>query len=236
MALNPKVLGAWPPGGWQFYQPETDWHAPFPLQFNFDGQVKNMMAMRSANPAKGLDASQASCAADLEAYTEVRLAKTYSRAGMKKFLSGPPPTPELKKKAWNGTLPGRNESSAGAGRAGIDPEALLDWLGSGGTPVLRELAEKRATICATCQANQKVGWMQMLTRSAALVLRKYISIKHRLSLHTPSDDALGTCQACKCALQLKVWVPMPHIRDNTSLETLGKHQAANPSCWVLTEQ
>lgn len=238
MSLKPQVLGGWPPGGWQFYQPETDWHAPGPLENTFDRQVDNIVAMRKANPAKNLPTDKAVAAADLEAYTEVRLAKTYSRNGMQKFMVQSAPTPqELKKKVSSGTPFARNEPRgvAGVAGAGNRTAALEEWLGAGGTPIDRELANHRASICENCPANQKAGWRDLITVGAAHALRLYLEIKNSMNLRLDLEDELGVCRACTCPLVLKPWAPIDHIKDNTDEETMEKHRKANAECWVVTE-
>lgn len=247
MALNPDVLKGWPPGGWNFYEPSTDWHAPGPLQFTFTQQVANIVAMRKANPAKQLSLDEAAVAAELEAYTEARLAATYSRNGLRKFLRE---TPEDKKKGSSFTASSRNGNGRGAGLAGavaraavglggkalgVDTRSLQDWLGAGGQPVAAELAAYRASICVPCRGNQKGDWPRLLTTQAASVIRGFLGAKHALSLETPWDDKLGVCVACKCCMALKVWCPIQHIADTIEHEVRTKLLYTNDKCWVLQE-
>lgn len=232
MAIKPSILQSWGPGGWQFYQPQTDWHAPGPLENTFQQQVDNIVKMRQANPRFKLPTDPAVVAADLEAYTIARWEKMYSRRGMAKFLANPPE--EVKKKGSNTTHNSKHSLRGVAAAAGIDTRALEDWLGAGGTPVPQELANARAAVCVPCRANQG-GWTRTLTVPAARAVRAYLEHKNRMKLATPHDPQLQSCKACTCVLTLKVFQPIQHIKDNTSPETFEKHREYNPDCWVLRE-
>lgn len=231
MAIKPDILKTWGPGGWSFYQPETDWHAPGPLENTFDQQVKNIIAMRQANPRFHLPTDEAAVAAELEAYTLARWSKTYSKKGMAKFMAGQPLS-EDKKKESRSTFSGKSRLGGVAALAGIRTASLEDWLGYGGVPVDQVEADARAEICAGCDAN-KGNWREMLTVPAAAAIKAYLAHRNRMRLSTPFDDQLESCAACHCVLTLKVWQPIQHVRDNTTPEELFRHRKANPDCWVL---
>lgn len=247
MALNEKVLKGWPPGGWSFYEPATDWHAPLPLANNFDQQSDNIWAMRKANPHAKLSADRAAAAADLELYTEARLRRIYSRHGLAAFLA--PATEDVVKKKPNAaTAPAAapptessfithasNARKELAALAAADPTALLEWLGDGGVPVNGALANERALVCVACPGNRKGDWRNLLTAPAAAAVLRYLRWKDGWSLSTPFDSDLGVCRGCLCQLQLKVHVPLPCIAEGTSGETRGKLAALNPACWIITE-
>ena len=247
MAIKPEILSGWGPGGWQFYQPETNWHAPLPLANNFQNQVKNIIEMRKKNPRFNLPTDEATVGAELEAFTEARWRKTYSSHGMQKFLHE---TPEDKKKdspdinssfrlgrAVAGLAGGAVRAAVGiAGKAmAMDTASLEDWLGQGGVPVSTELAAHRASVCAPCRGNQQVNWQSLLTREAAIVIRDFLGHKHAMELSTPSDSKLGVCVACKCCMELKVWCPIEHIENTMARETHTKLLFTNDKCWVLQE-
>lgn len=230
--IKPDILKSWGPGGWPFYQPETNWHAPGPLENTFQAQVKNIIAMRVLNPRFGLAIDEPTVAAELEAYTEARWAKVYSKKGMLKFQAGPV---ELDKKKEPNFISGsKRVLSAVAGLvARADARSLEEWLGDRGKPVAAEEANRRAYLCVACKGNQKSGWREIMTVPAAKALRAYLTGKHQLNLSTPLDRDLGSCSACHCVLELKIWQPLDFIRDNTDLETTEKHRAANPNCWAI---
>lgn len=235
MPLKLEVLKGWPPGGWSFYEPSTDWHAPMPLQNNFDQQTDNIVTMRKANPAKNLPTDKPTAAADLEAYTVARLAKNYSKHGIKKFLAPTPEDLEAQKKTSLAMPLFKNALGKVAGLAGMDPASLEEWLGAGGKPVEQFLAVARSEVCAPCSANKKHGWRELITVPAARMFRRYIESKHQLKLATPLDSELGSCECCHCVLELKVWQPIGYVKENTELDVLEKHRQANPNCWVLKE-
>lgn len=232
MAIKPSILQSWGPGGWSFFQPQTNWHAPGPLENTFQQQVDNIVKMRQANPRFNLSTDPAVVAAELEAYTIARWSQMYSRHGMAKFLAGS--TEEVKKKESSTTPTSRSLLRGAAAAAGIDTRSLEEWLGAGGVPVSQELADARGAVCVSCRANEG-GWERTLTVPAARAVRAYLEHKHRMKLETPHDAKLQSCKACKCVLTLKVWQPIQHIKDDTTPETFEKHREYNPECWVLKE-
>lgn len=107
---------------------------------------------------------------------------------------------------------------------------LTEWLGSGATPVERSVAVPRAEICSTCPRNSKGDWSKFFVESAAEAIRKQVGIKHEMTLSTPFDSELGTCEACLCFMPLKIWVPEEYIKAHTSEKT---KQNLAPQCWQL---
>lgn len=219
--LKPEILASWPPGGWEFYQPETGWHAPKPLVYTFKQQVENIINMRRSNSRFGLAVDYQTVANELDAYTSKRLAY-HSKFCIES---------DDKKKAHTLSPLLRKPAEVAAAALHVDPDALLDWLGEGGKPVDSKVSEWRASVCAGCdEENQKKGWRDLLTAPAAESLRIYIGIKHRMNLETPFDSKLGVCKACHCHLGLKVHVPKTHIMANTKQEVLDK---LPKHCWIL---
>lgn len=244
MAIKKEILGGWGPGGWQFYEPATDWWAPLPLANTFQKQVQNIIAHRKQNPRFNLPVDEAAVGAELEAFTEARWRKTYSNRGMAKFMAE---SDEDKKKDWPGTKSSSSRGNPGAGLAGgavraavglggkalgLDTRGLDEWLGAGGKPVAADLAEKRAAVCAECPVNQK-GWRELLTAPAARQIAHYLGQKHSLQLATPYDDRLEECAVCHCVLTLKVWQPLEFALTNSDP---AEHAKKNPNCWLVTEK
>lgn len=62
-----------PPGGWQYYQPETNWSLPNPLNYSFTGAAELIHSHRAANAALAGGSTLAKAMADLENYTRTRL-------------------------------------------------------------------------------------------------------------------------------------------------------------------
>lgn len=228
-----KSRNNFPPSGWLFLQPQTGWSAPPGQSFNV---VTNaLIAHRKANPGLVKKHNWAidfnTVANEVDAYNEARC-----RAhGWLDYVSERPSVDFHRPATLRSTLP-RPEPAAGASavkrvRAGV--KTLLDWLGSGGRPVSKELADVRAERCALCPLNGKGGLEHYLTVPASNAIRLQLEIKNDMSLSTPSDEKLGVCEACLCPLKLKIWCPWDHIMKQMDEETYGK---LHPSCWILGEQ
>jgi hypothetical protein len=71
---------SFPSGGWQFFQPQTNWSAPTPISSTFDQTVILIVKHRLQNPAitaqHNLATSIAAVGDELEAYTRQRLGLT----------------------------------------------------------------------------------------------------------------------------------------------------------------
>lgn len=67
-----------PPGGWQFYQPETKWNAPDPLNYDFYSMARLIQQHRMAN---GLPAGYEQAVNDLDSYTRARFPGSFSTSG-----------------------------------------------------------------------------------------------------------------------------------------------------------
>jgi predicted GH43/DUF377 family glycosyl hydrolase len=61
-----------PPGGWQFHQPETNWQNPRPLSSTFDQTVQAIAKMRADNPAAKLSRDVTQIGNELELYNRRR--------------------------------------------------------------------------------------------------------------------------------------------------------------------
>lgn len=109
-------------------------------------------------------------------------------------------------------------------------QTLGDWLGAGGEPAAKEVAQARADVCAKCPLNAD-KW-QFTTPVAEAILEQ-TRLRTHLELKVSNESSLGTCAACGCHLPLKVWVPLPHIKEYTSDEILKK---LNSVCWVKNEK
>ena len=104
---------------------------------------------------------------------------------------------------------------------------LRDWLGSGGVPVSKELAQSRANVCLMCPLN-KHGIE--LTEMASEAIREQIGVKNHLQLHVDGENDLFTCEVCSCPLKLKVFVPFRLVKP------LPEEKDKYPGvCWLRTE-
>jgi hypothetical protein len=67
--------------------------------------------------------------------------------------------------------------------------------------------------------------------TAAEVIKSTLEARKDLTLVTPSDAALKSCDVCKCINRLKVWCPLSHIVAKTKAEILSAFPA---QCWVAS--
>ncbi len=106
-------------------------------------------------------------------------------------------------------------------------QILADWVGSGGEVVSRDLAEKRADICAICPRNKEglpiAEWVSD-------VIREQMGVRKFLELTTPQDENLHTCELCDCPLQLKIW--QLHRRVKLDEDEVEKYPSY---CWLRKE-
>ena len=105
-----------------------------------------------------------------------------------------------------------------------------EWLGEGGHPVSIPNAQTRADVCLKCPMNDATkGLYEVLASSAALLVRRQIELKNRMSLRVDGEKSLHICSGCLCVLKLKVWVPIKFIEQTTDMTKL------HPDCWQLKE-
>lgn len=229
-----------PPKGWMFYQPQTQWprsQEEF-AGMTFDQVVDRIIAHRAANPRFrqnwSLDVDEVSDELDLFTCVRLKFDPNYCTGGGTS-PKVPPPLPGSAAAGVLGRAGRRGAAVVERGRkyiAGI--AVLLDWLGSGGHTVLRELAEARAAVCAACPKNQELGTIdELFTTEAASRLKSFLSLKGEMKLSTTQDGKLKTCAACLCKPELKVWTPLEHV-----VKKLKPEQEAelDPKCWILTER
>jgi hypothetical protein len=117
------------------------------------------------------------------------------------------------------------------------------WVASGGKTVDQVEANRRATICESCPANQRVKenekgpgccggkWVSVVKdvpRAVAAALT-WPMVKNKT---TPSDAKLYTCTPCGCPLRTKVWVPLEVLSYSPSiLQSMEK--TSGGKCWNL---
>ncbi len=225
-----KTRRTFPPGGYLFFEARTGWNAPGGS--DFDGVVAAIIAHRKANPRfeKEWATDQIDVENELDQYTCARLNNN------EHYCDGGPPASFLK-----GLLPRRQSISQRFARAhvagGVEKIAggtglLLDWLGSGGKPVAKELAEARASVCVTCPKNQEGGLSRFFTVPASEMIRKQLAIKNDMKLETSHDAKLGVCGVCYCPLKLKVHTPIEYIKAHSKPEWVAEFP---DFCWIKKE-
>jgi len=115
---------------------------------------------------------------------------------------------------WCETLewyPEKSTSPLGIGDIFRFISSAARFLSSGLATVDQEEANRRAAICATCPENVTLDGCAGCHGFAGLLAR----VKGNLG--TDRDAQLNSCKICKCALQLKVHVPLSSI-SNIGLE------------------
>jgi hypothetical protein len=220
-----------PPGGFQFLQPETGWQAP--AWMSFDVLVTAVIQHRKANPAlvakHNWPMDYTSVANEVDAFnTQICIAH-----GWTQFVSKSGPNDPFSQ-ASRSPLRARLAAAAGSvERVAAGVRTLLDWVGKGGKPVDRDVAEKRAQICTECPLNQHGDWKRYFTEPLAKEISLQLEMKNSLKLATLYDSRLNVCTGCDCPLKLKVWAPLNYIVDSMSDDT---RKRLDRKCWILSEE
>jgi len=221
-----KSLTAHPPYGFQFLQPETGQTTPFTGSFNY--VVEQTMILRQANPflceRHGWRTDAAGVEYDVEQYNVARMIA----GGWLDFIiqdDAPVAAPAQKK-----TTSPFGSAVGSVKRVAAGVAVLVEWLGNGAKPVDHVLADRRASVCATCPKNDGGDFTKYFTQPIADKIRTQLEIRGDLQLRTPHDEKLTICSACDCPLKLKVWVPLEHVMAHTSEDTKTK---LDPRCWIL---
>jgi hypothetical protein len=205
-------------GGWQFRQAQTGWINPDAM-IGKSASVLAIQKHRLANPAISakhkLSTDPVVIERELIAFQQARGALPPDQAPSPSFFP------------QRSSLPDRVVAAAGnIKRAASGTAVVLDWLTSGGAPVAQELANKRAAICVACPKNVDGSWY---TTAPAELIKSTLEARKDLTLATPSDAALKSCDICRCLLALKVWCPLEHIVAKTRPEIMAEFP---PACWI----
>lgn len=208
-----------PPGGFRFYQPETNW-AP-PTWQSFHDTVVAIIAHRNRNPHQknqfGWSVDYNTVSDELDFYN----AKIAAQMHWNEFVMGegiPDPPPKMM------PLP---QASGRPVVAGV--KSLAEWT-IDGEVVPEEISATRANICKDCPVNLPGTLRDWFTEAAAALIARQFEIRESRELKTPWDDKLGLCDACGCPLKLKVHAPMRVIEKYLSDKVREK---LHPACWIL---
>jgi hypothetical protein len=232
-----------PPGGWSYINPVTNWHVPDPRSMDLLAHVAEVISHRRANKL-GQPTDFHVVKQEIIEFTCQRLIRDLPANQWKAWVSmaEPLPLPDVKKKGENPTVPARvapvNPRSGFAGIAmrlvGVaDGAAVMkDWVGDGLKTVDQETAERRSATCAVCDQNVDSNFFDLFTGPIASVIKRISEVKSHLKLETKEDLNLGVCDVCGCHLRTKVWVPIMTIRKHTARDFLRKPPG---HCWMNTE-
>lgn len=115
---------------------------------------------------------------------------------------------------------------------------LFDWLGSGGKPVNRLLAEHRSESCLTgndgkeCPHHRAPQWWENAKSAIADAILDQLSEKHKLDLYLKNEEKLKMCALCGCCMRLKPWVPIEHVKSYMTPKEILKYPSY---CWIRKE-
>lgn len=227
-----KSTRTFPPGGWQYLQPETGWKAR--PGATFDEVVRELAAHRAANPRFNLSTDLDEIATELNHYTCLRIAYNPEYCAPDEFGAYRGPEKKLPRPSfWRNPAAGAKESVAVVKKVFAGVGVLLDWLGEGATPVAPNVAEGRARICSDCPQNAQTDLASFFTVPASKLITRQIEIRNEMKLATAWDAKLGICLACACPLRLKTWTPLEHITAKLLPESRSK---LDPRCWITSEE
>ncbi len=225
MPLRLKSRQQSPPNGFRYTQKETGWKSweQVPAtQWDFNFLCREVKNHRLANAKLklSLDMNQIESEVDL-----ANAQRVLAIPGAESYvIDGGAPPPKT-------VGPSLAQVRAAAGAV---PKILLDWLGEGCVPVDQALAEKRAEVCSACRLNSKSELTSIFTDPAAAIIKKTIALKNGMKISTSMDSKLGTCQACLCAMKLKVHVPIQIIKNRTEKSVIEDLKNGD-NCWIISE-
>lgn len=104
-------------------------------------------------------------------------------------------------------------------------KTLLAWTCNSGELVERDVAQKRADVCAKCPLNVK-DWQ--VTEAVADAIRSHVGLKQHLGLTLDNEEQLHTCSACGCVCRLKVWLPAQFVEPTDEMKA-----KLHKDCWLL---
>jgi len=219
-----KDRNKFPPGGFRYYAPQTN----FSIQpwVSFDVAVQQIIAHRQANPyqsqVNGWSTDPAIVAKELDEYN----VKVCQSMNWDQYLTDGSFEDIPKAQSLLSQL----RQSVGRVAGGV--ETIKEWEISGGALVPQELAESRAKVCVSCPKNALGDLTSWFTVPAAELIRKQLEARNQAKIYTASDPLLGVCEACACPLKLKVHCPMDVI--NAKMQVADR-QALWESCWIRLE-
>ncbi len=221
-----KSRNVFPPGQFQFTQPQTGWTA---MAGSHESVSIQLYRHRLGNRAI---CQQYKLSTDIEVIRneveEFNAARCISH-GWLQFVQEAP-TQSFRVPTMFRSLSANVVGSVKKVVAGVKAIAL--WLGDGLTPVPQALAESRAGVCAACDFNGDPNFIEKLSAEGAAQIKEWMAIKNDLALKTPYDAQLKTCKICSCMNGLKIWADLKHINKTVDDEVKAKLPA---HCWVVVE-
>ncbi len=216
-----------------FYEPSTRWKST--EWASFDTIVSEVIAHRQGNPHLMSKLGKPTDRVSVENEVDNFIANVCSQMGWSQFIvsdQGAPPIPK-----YSPTQNDLSQLSAVAAKAkniwaGL--RTVGEWLDANGPTVDQALADTRAAICVACPLNGSGDFGKFFVAPAAAAIKRQVEKLNGRGLKTASDDKLGVCEACTCAMKVKVWVPIEYIKSHMTDATMDALRKGN-NCWQLAE-
>jgi hypothetical protein len=218
------------PNGFHYVQRESGWDnskvAPTTV-WDFNALCRAIQSHRAANPALKLNTNLTAIEAEVDAVNSARIAAIPGAAAeyLQDVGSAPASFPQAPAHSLSQVVAAAKAVSAGA-------KTVLDFEGSGDSPVSNEQATTRAEVCTACPKNEAGGLSRFFTIPAAAAIKAQLERAHEMKLTTTFDDKLNVCSACLCPLKLKIHFPIAFIVKHMSEEVKAK---LDKGCWILKE-
>ena len=226
-----------PPGGWQFTDPKTQWKIPDPRSTDLNTAVSMVIGHRRANSPDG-PTDPVVVKSEIIEFTCQRLMRELPQTAWKDWLCAGDVLPESKKNFLHSrpsqpSLVKRVVAHIAERLAALPNglKVMAEWVGEGCEPERQDIVERRASICATCPENADSSFYDLITGPIADSIKRVSQLKSHLTLETKNDGKLGVCDVCGCHLKTKIWVPKKHVVAHTKFSRkLPAH------CWIEREQ
>ncbi len=221
------------PEGFFFYQPQTRWRStPWA---SFDTIVQEVIAHRRGNPwlVQKLNLPMEQTAVENE--VDNFIANVCSQMGWSQFIvsdQGAPPIPKHQPTPHD--LSQLSAVAAKAKNIWAGLRTVGEWLDANGPTVDQALADSRAEVCVACPLNGSGDFGKFFVAPAAAAIKRQVEKLNGRGLKTASEDKLGVCEACTCAMKVKVWVPIEYIKNHMTDATMDALRKGN-NCWQIAE-
>jgi hypothetical protein len=220
-----KSLTKFPPGEFQVLHPEAGMKQPFKgsfreaVKFELNFRMKN----KSLAQSLGLPADETACEVYVNEYNAQRcLAHGYNNFVIMESASHVT--------AQKKTLLGRVVGVAAGGKAALS--AYTAMFGSRG-PVARELADKRAAVCAVCPENDTQNRIYAyFVKTAAAEIMSIIGALQDVDISLTEPKKVGICKVCLCPLKAKCFVPEETVRQKIPKEVHADLAKITTPCWI----
>lgn len=205
-----------PKGGWEFFQPETNWWNPC-AKGGFKISVDAIRAHRKRYPSQtaGYPTDYDSVAEELLQYNSKRLCRP-----LKPKQQTPAEIRVFREEIAEIAKPTNVEQIiACAENSGM----VLSWLRRNGAAVDEEIASNRGFHCCNCGRNIEAEWF---VKSATELL---VDAGRKRNPNLPHKPELKTCEATQCDLNFLIWVKSDETDGKIAARTIYHPP---DQCWV----